>query len=159
LHWDLSPARRNRFPWPLPPAAASTIRASPARSRMSDEAAAHRVFTPTTSARAAGQGGFESHPPAAARRRPCQQVRRLWGRAYPCGQPDAYKVGSATVVLTGRATTMPFTTDASGRKRTPTDNPTATRACAVRRLARWRPHPIWLCKQGRGFESGLGPVG
>jgi len=52
------------------------------------------------------------------------------------------------VVLGGRATTVPFTTDASGRKRTPTDNPTAAMTCAVRRLARWRPRPIWLWEQG-----------
>jgi hypothetical protein len=44
--------------------------------------------------------------------------------------------GSATVVLAGRATNVPFTTDASGRKRTPTDNSTAAMTCAVRRLGR-----------------------
>ena len=32
--------------------------------------------------------------------------------------------------------------------RTPTDNSTAAMTCAVRRLARWPPCPIWLCKQG-----------
>jgi hypothetical protein len=46
------------------------------------------------------------------------------------------------------ATTVPFTTDASGRMRTPTDNSTAATTCAVRRLARWPTCPIWLCKQG-----------
>ena len=56
--------------------------------------------------------------------------------------------GPATVVVTGRATTVPFTTDASGPQRTPTDNPTAAITCAVHSLARWRSRPIWLCKQG-----------
>jgi hypothetical protein len=56
--------------------------------------------------------------------------------ASPCGRPDAYARGSATVVLAGRATNVPFTTDASGRKRTPTDNSTAAMTCAVRRLGR-----------------------
>jgi len=51
------------------------------------------------------------------------------------------------VVLIGRATTVPFTTDASGRMRTPTDNPRLPTTCAVHRLARWRPCPIWLWEQ------------
>ena len=50
--------------------------------------------------------------------------------------------GPATVVVTGRATTVPFTTDASGPQRTPTDNPTAAITCAVHSLARWRSRPI-----------------
>jgi hypothetical protein len=65
--------------------------------------------------------------------------------------------GHATVVLAGRATTVPFTTDLSGRKRTPTDIPMGTVTCAVRRQARWRPRPIWLCKQGVS-SSRLRPV-
>jgi hypothetical protein len=31
--------------------------------------------------------------------------------------------------------------------RTSTDNSTAGMTCAVGRLSRWRPYPIWLCKQ------------
>ena len=65
--------------------------------------------------------------------------------------------GPATVVLAGRATTVPFTTDLSGRKQTPTDIPMGTVTCAVRRQARWRPRPIWLCKQGVS-SSRLRPV-
>jgi hypothetical protein len=45
--------------------------------------------------------------------------------------------GPAIVVLAGRATTVPFTTVPSGCKWIPTDNPTATMTCAVRRLAKW----------------------
>ena len=62
--------------------------------------------------------------------------------------------GLTNVILAGRATTVPFTTDASGHMRTPTDNPTAAMTCAVRRLARWRPRPIWLCKQGVNAPRG-----
>jgi hypothetical protein len=65
--------------------------------------------------------------------------------------------GPATVVLAGRATTVPFTTDLSGRKRTPTDIPMGAVTYAVRRQARWRPRPIWLCKQGVS-SSRLRPV-
>jgi hypothetical protein len=78
---------------------------------------------------------------------PCQQVRRLWDGPHPTIGLMPSLRGPATVILTGRATTVPFTTDASGRKRTPTDNPAATMTCTVRRLAGWRPRPIWLCKQ------------
>ena len=95
-----------------------------------------------------GGSGFESHLTAAAGRRPLPTSQASPGRALPCGRPDAYAARPATVVLAGRATTVPFTTDLSGRKRTPTDNPMAAMICAVRRLARWRPRPIWLCKQG-----------
>jgi hypothetical protein len=78
----------------------------------------------------------------------CQQVRRLRDGPHPAVDLMPTLRGPATVVLAGRATTVPFTTDASGRKRTPTDNPTAAMTCAVRRLAGWQPRPIWLCKQG-----------
>ena len=69
---------------------------------------------------------------------------------HPAVDPMPTPRGLASVVLAGRATTVPFTTDVSGRKRTPT-NPTATMTCAVRRLARWQPRPIWLWEQGVGW--------
>jgi hypothetical protein len=83
---------------------------------------------------------------------PCQQVRRLRDGPHPAVDLMPTAARPATVVLTGRATTVPFTTDASGCKRTPTDNPTAAMTCAVRSLARWRSCPIWLCKQEVGWS-------
>ena len=111
-----------------------------------------RTFTATTCAAGESDGGFESHPTAAAPGGPCQQVRRLRDGPHPAVDLMPTPRGPATVVLAGRATTVPFTTDASGCKRTPTDNPTAAMACAVRRLARWRSCPIWLCKQEVGWS-------
>jgi hypothetical protein len=49
-------------------------------------------------------------------------------------------------------TSVPFTTDASGRMRTRTDNPTAAMTCAVRHLARWQPRPNWLCQLVVGWS-------
>ena len=79
---------------------------------------------------------------------PCQRGRRRRGRASLYGRVVPLLPGPTYVVLIGRATTVPFTTDASGRMRTPTDNPTAAMTCAVRRLARWLPCSIWLWEQG-----------
>jgi hypothetical protein len=61
---------------------------------------------------------------------------------------------TTNVALTGRATTVPFTTDTSGCKRTPTDNLTAAMTCAVRCLAQVATLPdLALQAGGRGFES------
>jgi hypothetical protein len=76
------------------------------------------------------------------------RLRHLRDGPHPAAGRMPTLRGPATVVLAGRATTVPFTTDASGCKRTPTDNLTAAMTCAVCRLTRWRLCPIWLCKQG-----------
>ena len=60
----------------------------------------------------------------------------------------------ATVVLVGRAPRVPFTAVMIGRERTTTDNTTAAVTCAVSHLRRWRPRPIWLCKQGVNAPRG-----
>jgi hypothetical protein len=51
------------------------------------------------------------------------------------------------VNLTGRATTVPFTTLNLGSQRTTTDNITAAAICAASLLCRWRACPIWLWEQ------------
>ena len=56
--------------------------------------------------------------------------------------------GPTNVVLADRATTVPFTAVLAGPQRTTTDNTTAAVICADHRSPRWRPRPIWLCKQG-----------
>jgi hypothetical protein len=75
-------------------------------------------------------GGFDSHTTAAVADRPCQQARRLRD-----GRPDPY-AARLRPRRPRRATIVPFTTDLSGRKRTPTGNPMAAMTCVVRRLAR-----------------------
>ena len=83
------------------------------------------------------RAGFEPLTPAAAGLRPLPtRLASPWtGLAH---RPRWYRrhQARATVVLTGRATTVPFTADVNGRKRTPTDNPPAAMTCAVRHLAR-----------------------
>ena len=52
--------------------------------------AGRRTFTATTCAAGESDGGFESHPTAAAGRRPLPTSQASPGRASPCGRPDAY---------------------------------------------------------------------
>jgi hypothetical protein len=57
---------------------------------------------------------------------PCPRGRSsLWIGLTPPAELATVAARPTYVVLIGRATTVPFTTDASGRMRTPTDNPTA----------------------------------
>jgi hypothetical protein len=122
-----------------------------------EETAGHHIFPTMTSGSGAARRRVRIPPTPAAGRWPLPTSQASPGRALPCGRAGAYTARPTTVVLAGRATTVPFTTDLSGRKRTPTDIPMGTVTCAVRRQARWRPRPIWLCKQGVS-SSRLRPV-
>jgi hypothetical protein len=53
-----------------------------------------------------------------------------------CSQAGVLAPGRALVVLTGRATTVPFAAVTTGPKRTPKDNPTGALTCAVRHRTR-----------------------
>jgi hypothetical protein len=53
----------------------------------------------------------------------------------------------ARVILTGRATGVPFTAVLAGPERTTTDNTTAAVTCVARLVPRSRGWPIWLWEQ------------
>jgi len=62
------------------------------------------------------------------------------------------------VVLTGRATSVPFTAVMNSPERTTTDKTTAAVTCADHRFSWWRSCSIWLCKQGVEACVGLAPA-
>jgi hypothetical protein len=76
---------------------------------------------------------------------------RLEQRRYP-----------ARVVLTGRATSVPFTAVLTGLQRTIMDNTTGASTCTGPRLSKGRSCPNWLWDQGvadpRSITEGLRPT-
>jgi hypothetical protein len=60
-------------------------------------------------------------PPSAA----CQRGRGHRGRASPCGQGSSQQRRCSSVVLAGRATSVPFAAVTTGPERTTTDNATS----------------------------------
>jgi hypothetical protein len=61
----------------------------------------------------------------------CQRGRGRRGGDSPYGQVGADSATAFQVILTGRATSVPFTTATTGSKRTTTDNTEAASTCAV----------------------------
>jgi hypothetical protein len=80
--------------------------------------AGRRTFTATTCAAGSPTAGSESHPTLPRADGACQQVRRLRDGPHPAVDLMPTPRGPATVVLTGRATTVPFT---NGRERLQAD--------------------------------------
>jgi len=65
----------------------------------------------------------------------------------------------ANIVLTPRATGVPFTAVPSGQPQTTTDNTKAAPTSAVRHLLRSRSCPIWLWEQGVALvDAMIGPA-
>jgi hypothetical protein len=67
---------------------------------------------------------------------------------HPPVKAEPTALRCARVILTGRATSVPFTAVLNGPERTTTDNHEAASTCAVPDPRRRQQRPIWLCKQG-----------
>jgi hypothetical protein len=111
--------------------------------------AGDRPSTALTRAAEAHGTGFESHPTATAGPETSLANEAGVARAelHPSVELMPTPPGRMNVFLVGRATSVPFTAVPTGPERTTTDNATQAMTCAVRRLARWRPCPIWLWEQ------------
>jgi hypothetical protein len=59
----------------------------------------------------------------------------------------------ASVILTDRATSVPFTAVLNGPERTTTDNHEAASTCAVSHPRTWQQRPNWLWEQGVGLAE------
>ena len=127
------------------------------RSRGVRRAAVHRHCTPNTWAAGVARQRVQIPPTAAAGRRALANKSgaagtglTLWSSwCLHCQAP-------ATVVLIGRATTVPFTAVLTGPQQTIRDNATATSTCAVACRRRSPPCSIWLCKH---VVNGLALIG
>ena len=88
------------------------------------------------------------HPAAASPSGSCPRGGGTEDRPYPTLQVGADGGPCTGLILAGRATIVPFTTDMTGPERTATDNARAASTCAVPCLRRPRARPIWLWEQG-----------
>ena len=108
-----------------------------------------------------GQDGIRLAARSARRAAFAACPTRQWvteGGPAPCRRGGGPALpGCTAVVCAGRTTTVPFTTDASGPQRTPTDNPTAAMSCAVHSLAEVATPPdLALQAGGRWVDACIG---